>query len=304
MAKKAKALLAQAGKIKRNRAETDKDKETSLKVPLPTKAVLQAGSEPKELESGAKAVEKTGVDGKGKERAVGNEEKEKGKSTKVEKKADVEQDGKKPGEETTNPSENVTPAVATDDATSILDAPTTTTDKKGATKEKVNPTINEGKAEPTDEGDVATPRRATKELPASPVKSLKEKHVPTLGLTVPKSPKKGTVPLSDTTATGLSPLQRALESAEDETLMERVARLDIADPTYQPPKDPVPPAHTDLESEFDCVTAPSGPSTPRSRAGRGSFSLMLPTGVPLPDDDDLFVDCDSSNVSVSNFDGV
>jgi len=203
---------------------------------------------------------------------------------------------------------------------------TTTKDEKDdTTKEEVDPTIKdkavptvdektgkpEGSGEKvelivTDEGDIATPRRATKELPTSPAKHLKEKVVPTLGLTVPETPKSDSDPLSVTTVTGssLSPLQKMLEDTEDETLMERMARLSVVDPNYQPPKD-VAPAHTDLESEFECETAPSGPGTPRSRSRseRGSFNLMLRSEVPLSDDDDFFLDC-SSNASVSNFDGV
>ena len=197
--------------------------------------------------------------------------------------------------------------------------PTTTTEKKDdATKEKVNTAVNEEKAEPaldgktikpkehvaTDEGDVATPKRVTKELPASPAKTLKEKPVPALGLIVPRTPNNGSAPPSTTTAAGatLSPLQKALEDVEDETLMERMARLKIEGPGLQPPKEVAPPAHTDLESEFECETAPSGPSTPRSRAD-GSFNLMLRSEVPLSDDDDFFLDCDS-NASVSNFGGL
>ena len=157
----------------------------------------------------------------------------------------------------------------------------------------------------TDEGDVATPRRATKELPTSPAKHLKEKVVPALGLTVPTTPKNNSDPLSVTTVTGssLSPLQKMLEDTEDETLMERMARLSVVDPNYQPPQDMVPPANTDLESEFECATAPSGPGTPRSRSERGSFNLMLRSEIPLSDDDDFFHDC-SSSASVSNFNGI
>jgi len=87
--------------------------------------------------------------------------------------------------------------------------------------------------------------------------------------------------------------------------MERMARLSVLDPNSQPPKDVALPAHTDLESEFECETAPSGPSTPRSRSRseRGSFTLILRSEVSLSDDDDFFLGC-SSNASVSNFDGV
>ena len=200
----------------------------------------------------------------------------------------------------------------------------TTNMKDVATKKDVDPTIEDkvvpaldgktGKPEGsgenvesivTDEGDVATPRRATKELPTSPAKHLKEKVVPALGLTVPTTPKNDSDPLSVTTVTGssLSPLQKMLEDTEDETLMERMARLSVVDPNYQPPKDIVPPANTDLESEFECATAPSGPGTPRSRSERGSFNLMLRSEIPLSDDDDFFHDC-SSSASVSNFNGI
>jgi len=245
---------------------------------------------------------KIGVDGKGEEKVADDEEKSKGQSTEVvdvdarkvdnlgdEKKVDVGQDTKKPGDEPINPPNHGTPTAITDDTTKPI------TDVK-----EVNPTIKEEKAEPTDEGDVATPKRVTKDLPASPGKSLREKLAPTLGLVVPKSPEKG----SDLpAATILSPLQRAIQSAEDETLMERMARLEIGDANYQPPKDTTPAPHTDLESDFECETAPSGPSTPRSRAGRGNFNFMLRSDVPLSDDDELFLDCDTT-ASVSNFDGV
>jgi len=204
------------------------------------------------------------------------------------------------------------------------DSDTATTTKGDATEEDVDPAIKdkvvptlggktgkpEGNGEKaelivTDEGDVATPKRATKELPTSPAKHLKEKVVPALGLTVPKTPKNDLDPLSVITVTGpsLSPLQKVLEDTEKETLMERMARLSGVDPNYQPQKDLVPPAHTDLESDFECETAPSGPGTPRSRSERGSFNLMLRSEVPLSDDDEFFLDC-NSNASVSNFDGV
>jgi hypothetical protein len=258
-----------------------------------------------------------------------------------EKKGGVGQDTKKPGgvvdspkndtpvtaDDTTKPisdSVKVTPPAATLNKTNgtgvpsvVVDAapgsnmPATTTDKKDDPKEEKVTKPEDGaepgkqKVEPlvADEGDVVTPKRVTKELPASPEESLKEKHVPTLGLTVPKSPKNGSAPLSSATITGsaLSPLQKVLEDAEDETLMERVARLEIGDTNYQPPKDVVPPAHTD--SDFECETAPSGPGTPTSKTGRGSFSLVLRSDFPLSDDDDFFLDCDS-NASVSNLDGV
>ena len=192
---------------------------------------------------------------------------------------------------------------------------TPTATKDDAKKEKVNPTVNQVKTEraldgkttkpkgpiATDEGDAATPKRVTKELPASPPK---EKVVPALGLTVPKSPKNGSAPPSTITVTGpiLSPLQKALDDAENETLMERVARLELGGPGFQPQKEVPPPANTDMESDFECVTAPSGPSTPKSRAG-GNFNLLLRSDVPLSDDDDLFMDCDSI-ASLSHFDGL
>jgi len=327
--KKAKSILARAGEVKRIRAEPDpnkgKDKETplqNLKVQstINPATPLQAGSKGKEPEQGAKGAEKRKkVDGKGKK--VAGDEKRGGKPVKVagvdiskggaktdspggEKKGDVGQDTKKPGEGAVDSSHNVTPSVVID-ASPALDTATTTMDKKdGITKEK-NTKPKEG-IEPlvADEGDFATPRRVTKELPASPSKSPKEKAVPTLGLTVPKSPKTDTAPLSSATVTGssLSPLQKVLEDTEDETLMERMARLEIGNADYQPPKEVVPPAQTDLESDFECHTAPSGPSTPTSKAGK-SFNLILRSDVPLSDDDDFFLDCDS-NASVSNFDGL
>jgi len=301
-----------------------------------------------------------GVNSEGKEKVAGDEQKDKKKSEEVkdadiskgsmgvggsgdEKKGDIGQDTKKPGDGAVDSSDNVTPAVTTDNATKpipdslkvtlppttmnkadgsevppvvvgadpSLDTQSTTEDKKDdATKEKI--TKPEEGADPSkpkieslvaDEGDVATPRRATKELPPSPAKPPKEKLVPTLDVTIPKSPKKDSDPLSTATVTGagLSPLQMVLKDTPDETLMERMARLEIRDANYQPPKDVVPPARTDLESDIDCVTAPSGPSTP----GRGSFNLILRSDVPLSDDDDFFLDCDfESNASVSNFDGL
>ncbi|KAF9645395.1 hypothetical protein BDM02DRAFT_581767 [Thelephora ganbajun] len=391
-AKKTKALLSRGGEIGRKAVQgvdlnssnkgkgkdKDKGKETlpeSLRVLTPTN-LASPGSEPREPESGAKEVErKAGVNGKGKKKVAGDEEKNEGNPAKVvdvdiskgstkadspgdEKKGDVGQGTKKPGG-TVDLFDNVTATVTTDDTTKpvvdnvrvtppaatsdkgngpevppvvvdvalSLDTTTTTTEKKqDAAKEKANPTTNEKKVELTvdekmakpkegvesskqgvepDGGDAATPKRVTKELPASPAKSPKERLVPVLGLTVPEPPRNGSAPLSATTATGpgLSPLQKALEDAEDETLMERMARLKIGDAGYKPPKDTAPPAHTDLESDFDCETALSGPPTPRSRAGRGSFSLVLRSDVPLSDDDDLFLDC-SSNASVSNLDGI
>jgi len=362
-AKKTKTILARAGEIKRSKAVQEtgttssnkgKGKEPeSLKVPPSTELTTssQTCSEPREPESGAKKVEaKTGVDGKGKKKVAGDKKKGEGKpavvagvdilkgSVKVDgpgdaNKGDAGQDTKKPGEGAIDSSDNVTPAVTTDDTTKpVADNVklTTMTDKKdGVAKGKADHTIKEEMAAPTigektakskegvepseqkvepvvtDEGDFATPKRATKELPASPAKSLKEKPAPSLGLVVPKSPKKGLAPLSTATVndSGLSPLQKVLKDVGDETLMERMARFKIGDPSRQPPKDMVPPAHTDLESDSECVTAPSGPGTPKSRAGRGSFKLLLHSEVPLSDEDEFFVDCDS-NVSVSNFDGV
>jgi len=303
----------------------------------------QAGSKPREPGSGAKEVQtRAGANG-GEEKVVGNKEKGERKPAEVEdvdiskgnvktgspgdgKKVDVELDAKKPG--AVGSSDNTTPPVTTDETTKSttndvkIIPPATTTDKKDdVTKDEIDPTTKdetvpandektgkpEGSVEKTeplvaDDGDVATPKRTTKELPISPAKHLREKVVPALGLTVPKTPKKRLDPLSIVTATGsiLSPLQKVLENTEDETLMERMARLSVVDANYQPPKDVVPPAHTDSEFEFECETAPT---TPKSRAGRGSFNLMLRSEVPLSDDDDFFLDCDS-NASVSNFDGV
>lgn len=251
---------------------------------------------------------KTGADGKGKEEVAGDKE------TGDEKKVDVKQDTKKPGEGAIGSPNDVAPAVTTNetmkpvaDTIKVID-PTV--------KEKAVPTVDgkavkqEGSREKvelvvTDEGDVVTPKRAAKELPTSPAKHLKEKAVPALGLTVPKSPKNDSAPLTAATTAGpvSSPLQKVLEDAEDETLMERMARLQVRDANYQPPKDVVPPAPTDLESEFECETAPSGPGTPRSGGGRGSFNLMLRSEIPLSDDDDFFLDC-GSNASVSNLDGL
>lgn len=173
------------------------------------------------------------------------------------------------------------------------DKPTKPKDGIGSSQQQVAPTIK-------DEGDVTTPKRTTKELPVTPPKPIREK----LGLTVPGPLKNGSVPSAAiTTASTLSPLQRALDDAEDETLMERMARLRIGGRGHQPPQEVAPPAHTDLESDFEeCQTAPSGPSTPTSKAGR-SFNLILRSEVPLSDDDDFFLDCDS-NASVSNFDGL
>jgi len=302
-----------------------------------------------------------GVNSKGK-KVAGDEEKGEGKPAEAvnvgsskggvrksspgdEKKDGVGQDKKESGDSAV--SDNVTPVIATDNATKTVaedgkliplvaattkancpevpsvavsaapssGTPTMTTDKKDdAAKEKTKPTINEEKVEQvldgktikskgpvvTDEGDVVTPKRVTKELPASPGKSPKEKLVPALGLTVPKN---GSAPPSTTaTDSTLSPLQKALANAEDETLMERVARLEIGGSGFQPQEEMTAPAHTDLESEFEGETAPSGPSTPRSKAG-GSFSLILRSDVPLSDDDDFFLDC-NSNASVSNFEGL
>lgn len=293
----------------------------------------EAGSERGETEFGTKKVEvKAGADGDGKKKSVGDGEMCEEKpvvvdvsegDVKMDSSGDKKDDTKKSEEGSTDPSDQVTPAITNatkpadgtqqapaETAVSGPEKPTTTTDEKDdAAKDRANPVFNgedaerilDGKTtklkEPpiTDEGDIATPKRATKELPASPGKTPNEKPLPTLGLTVPKSPKSG--------GSTLSPLQQALDDAENETLMERMARLKIVNASYQPPKDVTPPAPTDGESEFECETAPSGPSTPRSRGGKGSFNLVLRSDVPLSDDDEFFLDCDS-NASVSNFDGL
>jgi len=311
----------------------------SLKVPVPS----QTGSELKRPETGVKEVGvEAAVDGKGKEKIASGKKEDEGRAD-AEQDAKKPGEGTVNSSDnitlvttdnTTRPVADVktgktndleVPSVVIDAAPSL----DTTTGDKDTAKDGVNPVIKEEKGEPTvdkgtakpkegiepgeqraepviaDEGDFATPKRATKELPASPVKPLKEKLVPALGLVLPKPSGNGSAPASTTTVTGssLSPLQEVLKNAEDETLMERMARLKIGDAGYQPPKDIVPPPHTDLESEFECETAPSGPSTPRSRGGKGSFNLMLRSDVPLSDDDDFFLDCDS-NASVSNFGGV
>jgi len=273
---------------------------------------------------------KTSVNSERKEKVAGDRGKGEGKpvdvasvdiskgSVKVdglgdEKKGGVGQDIKKTREGVVDSPDNVTPVATEDVATkpisdSLKVTPPAATLKDDATKKKTTKPedgveSSKQKVEPfiADEGDVATPKRVTKELPASPAESLKEKHVPTLGLTVPKSAKDGSAPLSSGSV--LSPLQKVLEGAEDETLMERMARLKIGNERYQPPKDVVPPPRTDSEQDSECETAPSGPSTPRSRAGRGSFNLLIRSDVPLSDDDDFFLDCES-NASVSNLDGV
>ena len=278
------------------------------------------------------------VSGKGEEKVAGDE-KNKGKPTEVtdrdtlkgsvktdgprdKKKVGVEQDTKKPGKGAVDLSDNVTPAVTTGHTTDpsvVADAAPTLYKENDTAKEKIDPTMK-AKTESTigaktaqpkeeskektelDEGDIATPKLATKELPATPEKSLKEKAVPVLGLVVPKTPKNRSALVSAATVTGaeLSPLQKVLQNTQDETLMERMARLIPGDTNYQPPKEMVPPAPTDLDSEFD--TAPTGFSTPRSRAGRESFNLILGSDVPLSDDDEFFAECD--NVSMSNFDGI
>ena len=316
--------VSQAGSEPQEPASGAKKVETKMGVSGKGKKKV-AGNEEKVEGKPAKAADVDGPKGRVKMDSPGDRKK-------------VDEDTKKPG--VVDSLDNVTPAVTTDETTKPVadDAnaipPATTTSeasgpkvpsvvadavpsldtKGGATQEEAGSSAEntagpEGKggkveAEPvvTDEGDVATPKRATRELPASPAKSLKGKVVPTLSLAVPKPPKNGLAHLSQEPVAA-SPLQKALEDAEDETLMERVARLHLGDTNYQPPKDMVPPAHTDLESDFDCVTAPSGPCTPRSRAGRGSFNLILRSEVPLSDDDDFFLDCDS-NASVSNFGGV
>ena len=327
-AKKTKALLAQAAKIRRKEAQemqtsSSNNNKAKGKETIQEQSPASIGSEPGVRESEAK----TGVDGKGK-RVAGDERWEK-KSEEVvgvdisrggvkdEKRDHDGRDAQKSGDDakatppppTTAPGSG-TSTVTTDDAMKTQVNPIKeekarpALDEKTTKKKEGIESSKQLSAEPVvaDEGDVATPKRLTKELPGSPAKSIKEKLVPSLGLTVPKFPKNGSAPDSAATAT-LSPLQKALNAAQDETLMERMARLKIGDASYQPPKDAAPPAHTDLESESECVTAPSGPSTPRSRAGRGSFNLMLRSEVPLSDDDDFFLDCDS-NASVSNFDGV
>ena len=379
-AKKAKALLARAGKIRKiGIQETEpssnkgkgKDKEIlleSLRAPSTTKVSSTSSAESREPGPRVKGMgTDMGVDGEGEKTA--GDEKGGGKPAETviagslkggvkmgsagdERKSDAGQDKKKSGDKTVDSSDNITPVIATDSTTKpvadnvksipsdaattkvncpevpsvVVNAapssgtPTATADKKDDTSMvKVNRTTDEEKAEPaldgktakpkgpvvTDEGDIATPKRFTKELPVSPAKSHKEKPAPTLGLAVPKSLTNGSPPPSSTTVTGsnLSPLQKALDDAEDETLMERVARLELGSSGFQPQKDVPPPAHTDLDSDLDeCHTAPSGPSTPKSKAG-GSFNLLLRSEVPLSDDDDLFIDCDS-NASVSNFDGL
>jgi len=257
---------------------------------------------------------KIDADGKG-EKVVGDEKKD-GKPVEVagvgiskggaktdspgkEKIGNVGKDTKKPGGEAANSSRNVARSAVVDPSPGADTVATVTDKKDDTTKEKTTKPKEGSELLVADEGDVATPRRVTKELPASP---SKEKVVPTLGLTVPKSPKTGTAPLSSATVTGssLSPLQKVLEDTEDETLMERMARLEIGTAGYQPSKDVAPPAQTDLESDFE--TAPSGPNTPKSRAEK-SFNLVLRSDIPLSDDDDFFLDCDS-NASVSNFDGL
>jgi len=327
--------LAQAEKVKRTReAETsssNKGKETTRD---------SIGSELGEKVAGAKVAEtKAGGKGKGKKRVAGDEEKgekrveaagvdvpkenEKTEGPGDEKKGDAGQDTKKSGSGTTG---KIIPGATTDNATNPAAAnvnvaassemPTTTTDKKDdAAKKGSNPTIKKEKTEPAldgkagkpkvgvesvvaEEGDVTTPKRATKELPASPSKPPKEK----LGLTVPELSRNDSTPSTSTVAGSTSsPLQKALEDAEDETLMERMARLKIAGGSYRPPKEVAPPAQTDVDSD-DCKTAPSGPGTPRSRTGRGSFNLFIRSDVPMSDDDEFFLDCDSA--SVSNFGGL
>jgi hypothetical protein len=238
-----------------------------------------------------------------------------------EKKDDAGQDTKKSGNGIAG---NIPPDATADNATNPVAAninaaansetPNTTTDKKDdaakkeadstTKKETTGPTLDGKTAKPkpgvesviAEEGDITTPKRVTKELPASPSKPLKEK----LGLMVPECSKNGSASSSTAvTDCTLSPLQKALKDAEDETLMERMARLKIVGGSYQPPKDVAPPAQTDVDSGFDGETAPS---TPRSRAGRGSFSLTLHADVPMSDDDEFFLDCDSA--SISNFGGL
>lgn len=308
----------------------------------PSQASWEVGSEAREAIPGTKGAEtETGVKSKGK-KVAGDKEKGKSvkptgvESSKGDVKTESPGDGKR-GEAGQDPKKSgdgapgsATPAVATDNTTKPAaddtntiagsETPNTMMDKKDhpakkeVKKEKMGPTPDgkaanaedvlgpsKEKVEPVikDEGDVATPKRVTKELPTTPVKPIKEK----LGLTVPEPSKNSSSPSSTATVTGstLSPLQQALEGAGNETLMDRVARLEIGGGNYQPPKEDTPPAPTDLESEFECETAPSGPSTPISRAEK-SFNLVLRSDVPMSDDDEFFLDCDS-NTSVSNFGG-
>lgn len=326
-ARRAKTLLARAGEIKRTRVETDPSKGKGKEIPLQNlKAqstidppASQTGSKDKEPESGVKGVgEKIDVDGKG-VKVVSKEKKDGGEPVKAasvdiskggaktkspgeEKKGNIGQDTKKPRGGALNSSGNVTRSAVVGPSPGADTATTATDKKEDTTKEKTTKPKEEVELFVTDEGDFATPRRVTKELPPSPSKSPKEKVVPTLGLTVPKSPKTSTAPPSSATVTGssLSPLQKVLEDTEDETLMERMARLEIGTAGYQPPKGVVPSTQSDLESDFG--TAPSGPSTPKSRAEK-SFNLVLRSDIPLSDDDDFFLDCDS-NASVSHFDGL
>lgn len=317
---------------------SNKGKETTLESKAPSTTKLSAGSELGEAVSGAKVAEtKASGKGKGKKKVGGDEvkgeekpadavdvdvpkENEKTEGPGDEKKGDAGQDTKKSGSGTAEnvipTTDNATkPAAANVNTAASSETPTTTTDKKddavkkGSTtkKEKTGPTLDGKTGKPkvgvesvvADEGDVTTPKRVTKELPASPAKPLKEK----LGLTVPELSRNDSTPSTSTvTGSTLSPLQKALENAEDETLMERMARLKIAGGSYQPPKDVPPPAQTDMDSEFECQTAPSGPGTPRSRTGRGSFNLFIRSDVPMSDDDEFFLDCDSA--SVSNFGGL
>lgn len=317
-----------------------KGKETIQESP-PAPSQTNSGSQTRETTPGTKGAEtETGVKSKGK--VAGDKEKGKSVkptgvesskgSAKVEspgdeKRREVGQDPKKPGDGAPG---NATPAVATDNTTKPAtddtntiagsETPNTMMDKKDrpvgkeVEKEKTGPTPDgkatnpkdelgpsKQKVEPVmkDEGDVATPKRVTKELPTTPVKPTKEK----LGLAVPEPSKNSSSPSSTAAAAGstLSPLQQVLEDAEKETLMERMARLKIGGGNHQQPKEGTQPAHTDLESEFECETAPSGPGTPTSRAER-SFNLVLRSDVPMSDDDDFFLECDS-NASVSNFEG-
>lgn len=374
-AKKTRALLARAGKIRRKEtqeAETsspnkgeDKDKgkgkemrPESLRAPPTRERSSVSSAELKESGPMAKEVgADMGVNDNGKG-VAGNEEKGEGKSGGAvnvgsskgsvragdpgdEEKRGVGQDTNKSGDRTVNSFGNITPVITTDKTTKPVadngktiplataatetDGPevppmvvpssgtpiTTPAKNNDATKEKFNPTINDEKAESapdekiakskgpvvTDEGDVATPKRVTKELPPSPAKS-NERIVPALGLMVPKSLVKGSAPTDPT----MSPLQKALNDAKGETLMERMARLNIKGSGFQPREEAAPPTTTDLDSECECETAPSRPYTPKSGAS-ASFNLVLRSDVPLSDDDDFFLEC-GSNASVSNFDGL
>ena len=325
-----------------NKGKTREMHQENLQVPSTREPPTRSGVEPREPVPKTKELgAEMGVNG-GEKKVVGDGKSE-GEPVEAvdvnileggvktdrpgDEKKDDGKDGKKSEGGTNDPPEAVVSPIVTDDTTKSAtdiklishNATETTSDKDDPTKnansdikEGTGPTIYGKTMKPelkepavVDEGEVATPKRVTKELPVSPGKPLQEKPVPALGLTVPESPENPSAPSSTTTVTDstLSPLQQVLEDAEDETLMERMARLKVGDGSYQQPKDIAPPAHTDLESDFEGATAPTSPSTPTSRAGKGSFNLLLRSEVPLSDDDDFFLDCDS-NASVSNFDGL